>query len=138
MRERQDGLDSNVQNGDREHDLGDLKNAVDMFRNSAHAVAERPELFWKRQRAVISERLHDEVPAIRPRLTIAWSTAALAMLLCLFFFMQPIKAPTPDLPAGADQTLLIEVEKALSREYPEALMPAALTTQEPERPHGMQ
>ena len=105
--------------------FSDLKEGLERFRNSVHMKAERPEFFWKRQHTAITKRLHEPVRSARPRMTLAWTSAGLAVLLCLFFFVQPSKAPTPDLPAGADQSLLIEVEKALHRECPEALMPAA-------------
>jgi hypothetical protein len=113
----------------------DLKEGLEMFRSSVRTAAERPEFFWKKQHAAITKRLHEPIPPTRPRITLAWASAGLAVLLCLFFFVQPSKAPTPDLPAGADQTLLIEVEKALNRECPEALMPAAPLDRETDSAH---
>ncbi len=59
-----------------------------------------------------------------------WAPAAIAILLCLFLFVEKSKAPTPDFAAGSDQMLLIEVERALHRDYPEALAPAALIARE--------
>ncbi len=129
MQDRQDS------SGSRQHPMDaealeqkemDLESALAMFRSSTRTAAERPEWFWKKQHAVIMDRLYEPIPTRRPGRALAWSTAALAVLFCLFFLVQPSKAPAPDLPAGADQTLLIEVERELSKEYPEALMPAAL------------
>lgn len=94
------------------------------FRKSVHASAERPAFFWTRQRASIMARIKPARPA-RQRLKPLLVPVALAVFLCLFFFAKSSKAPTPDMPAGADHILLIEVERALSRPYPDAFAPAA-------------
>jgi hypothetical protein len=133
MRDRQENLNSDPHLKDLEGQHRsplDLREGLDLFRSSVRAAAERPEFFWKKQQAAITKRLQEPIPATRPRRTLAWASAGLAVLLCLFFFVQPSKAPTPDLPAGADQALLIEVEKALARECPEALMPVAPVSRE--------
>jgi hypothetical protein len=138
MRNRQGNIDSHPLLEDLEDpnwSPSDLREGLETFRSSVRAAAERPEFFWKRQHFAIMKRLYEPVPPTQPRRTLAWASAGLAVLLCLFFFVQPRKAPTPDLPAGADQTLLIEVEKALNRECPEALMPAAPLDRETDSTH---
>jgi hypothetical protein len=53
------------------------------------------------------------------------------VILCLFFFAENSKAPPkPDLAAGSDEILLINVERALNQEYPDALAPAAFILEE--------
>ena len=70
-------------------------------------------------------------PATSPKYrALFWAPAALVLFLCLFLFVESSKAPPPDLPAGSDQILLIEVERALDRNCPEALAPAALFNEE--------
>ena len=141
MRDRKEKADPHphlADLGDAERSPLGLKEGLEMFRSSVRMAADRPEFFWKKQHAAIAKRLHEPVPQTRPRMTLAWASAGLAVLLCLFFFVQPSKAPTPDLPAGADQTLLIEVEKALGRECPEALMPAAPLSRETDSVHETQ
>jgi hypothetical protein len=125
MRERQTGKILTRKNADPEQNLGDVREALEIFRNAVHAAAERPDFFWKKQHTAIMSRLNESGPGINSRPKFLWVSAAAAVLLCLFFFAQTSKAPTPDLPAGSDQNLLVEIERALSQEYPEALAPAA-------------
>ena len=55
-----------------------------------------------------------------------WASLAIGLILCLLLFVVNSKAPTPDFAAGSDQKLLVEIERALSRQYPEAFDPATL------------
>ncbi len=116
---------------DSEEDLSELKESLKEFRSSVLAAAERPAFFWKAQQNAIKTRMH-EPPGMRRRILL-WAPAALAILMCLFFFVENSKAPTPDLAAGADQNLLIDVERALNQDCPDALAPAALLGNEIER-----
>jgi hypothetical protein len=133
MQKRQDSVDSApcpTSAKAPKQGLEDMGSVLKIFRNSARTAAERPDLFWKKQRETILRQLSEPDSVRWPRRVLAWSTVVLAVLFCLFFFAQPSKAPTPDLPGGADQNLLIEVEKELRRECPEALMPAAVPREE--------
>ena len=78
-------------------------------------------------------KLQRPVPALKRRPALLWTPAAIMVVLCLFFFVQSGKAPTPDFATGYDQKLLIEVEQALKQESPWALAPAALITEEIEQ-----
>jgi hypothetical protein len=111
---------------DPERNLRELKKDIQMLRESVHAAAEKPEFFWKRQHNAIMASLNKPVPSAKYRPALLWVPAALVFILCLFFFVENSKAPTPDLAAGSDQELLIEIERALSRHYPEALAPVAV------------
>jgi hypothetical protein len=113
-----------------ESQFDELKEDLRIFSESIRADAERPETFWTSQRAGIAARIRKPALLSGLRPALLWAPAAIAILLCLFFFVEKSKTPTPDLAAGADQNLLIEVEQALDRNYPEALAPAALITWE--------
>ena len=110
-----------------------LKNDLQAFRDSIRAAAEKPDEFWSKQRAGILGKLEGPVSVPGRKPALLWVPAAIVILLSLFFFVEKSKAPTPDFAAGSDQILLIEVERALIRECPEALAPAALITREIER-----
>jgi hypothetical protein len=101
--------------------------AVASLRAETRAAAERPELFWQRQRADILARL--DAPAAFPR-PLAWVSAAallaLAVLLSLPGSSPVAVAPPPD----PDRQLMLEVQQTLEREVPDALAPASLLTQE--------
>ena len=111
---------------DPERDLEDMKKDIQRLRESVHAEAEKPEFFWKRQHNAIMASLNKPFPAAKCRPALLWAPAALALILCLLFFVENSKAPTPDLAAGSDQELLIGIERALSRDYPEAFAPVAV------------
>jgi hypothetical protein len=132
------GKDSNIlvmpQSGNEEPDrnMSELHEVIRKFRDTVRLEAERPDFFWVRQRNLIMERLHGP-RSPKHRRTLLWVPAAVAVVLCLFFFAENSKAPTPDLAAGYDQDLLVEVERALSRNYPDALAPALLLIPEIEQ-----
>ncbi len=109
-----------------DENLGDLKEVLGIFRDSVRQMAERPDFFWRRQHNTIMVRLNQPAAKLHSHPTLFWAPAALVLMLCLFFFVQNSKAPTPDLAAGSDQMLLINVERALSRDCPEALSAAGL------------
>lgn len=110
-----------------------LKSNLRIFRKNLWEAAEQPDAFWIRQRAGIMAKLQRPVPALKRRPALLWTPAAIMVGLCLFFFVQSGKAPTPDLATGYDQKLLIEVEQALKQESSWALAPAALITEEIEQ-----
>ena len=135
MREGQNGGNPRLDDSDQgysERELGDLKDTLRMYRDSVRTAAERPDFFWKRQHNTIMANLKKPVSAgYRPAML--WLPAAVVLFLCLFFFVENSKAPTPDLAAGSDQNLLIDVERALNQDYPDALAPAALLGKEIEQ-----
>ena len=125
------GKDKNLQSdGEKlKQNMDQLEGVLHKFRDSARLEAERPDFYWARQRSVVMERLNRPESQKRRR-ALLWAPAAVAVLLCLFFFTKHSKAPTPDLAAGHDQDLLVEVERALNRNHPYALAPALLVIQE--------
>ncbi len=118
---------------DPEQNLGALQDTLRIFRDSLHAAAERPDFFWKIQHKTIMARLGEPAPPARYRSGFLWVPVAAVVLLCLFFLVENSKAPTPDIAAGSDQNLLIEVERALNQDCPDALAPAAILSQEIEK-----
>jgi hypothetical protein len=111
---------------DPEQNLGELKKGIQILRNSVYAAAERPDFFWKRQHNAIMARLRKPVHAAKYRRALLWVPGVMAFIICLFFFVENSKAPTPDFAAGSDQELLMAIEHALNHDYPEALAPAAV------------
>jgi hypothetical protein len=132
MRERQNRNKSDSSgNLDPERDLGDLKESLQAYRDSVCAASERPDHYWKRRHAEILQALNRPESVRRYRTALAWAPAALMVMLCLFFFAENSKAPPkPDLAAGSDEILLINVERALNQDYPDALAPAAFIIEE--------
>ena len=114
-----------------ERSIEELEGVLQKFRDSLRAEADRPDFFWVRQRNAIMESLH-KPKSPKHRRILLWVPAAAAVLLCLLFFAEISKAPTPDLAAGYDQDLLVEVERALNRSHPNALTPALLIIEEME------
>ncbi len=113
-------------NGSEEPEYEELKNDLRIFRDSLRGAVEKTDTFWAKQRAGIMEKLQSSVPVSARRPALLWAPALVVVVLCLFLFVEKSKAPTPDIAAGSDQTLLVDVERALERRYPEALAPAAL------------
>ena len=107
-----------------------FKDSVRIFRASFRASAERPDTYWARQRAVISEGLRHPAHKSKWQPALLWAPASIVVLICLFLFTGKNKLPAPDFAVGADQNLLVDVEQALYRDYPEALAPAATLVQE--------
>jgi hypothetical protein len=111
---------------DPEQNLGVLESEIEILRGALHKSAERPDLFWKRQHNAIMASLKGPVSATKGRSALVWAPVALGVILCILFFVESSKAPTPDFAAGSDQDLLIGIERALSRDYPEAFDPAVI------------
>jgi hypothetical protein len=136
MREKQNGdipKVNDLRHDDPQQGTADLDKALRSFRDSIRASAEKPDFFWRRQHNSILARLNRPSSRTKYRKLI-WVPAALGLLLCLFFFVENSKAPTPDIAAGSDQNLLIDVERALDQDCPDALAPAALLVFESGKP----
>jgi len=104
-----------------ESECSDLQDVLKTFRETHYAAAERPVFNWKSLHASIMNKLEAPVSLFKFRRSLLWIPAAAAFLFCLIFFLPDRRTPVPDIAAGYDQYLLIEVERALSRDYPAAL-----------------
>lgn len=109
---------------------GEFQASLRAFKDSLDGAAEKPEAFWAHQRAAISERLRRSVPSSKLKPVLVWASASIIVLVCLITFSGKSKLPAPDFAVGADQNLLVDVERALYRDYPEALAPAAALVKE--------
>ncbi len=107
-----------------------MTDMLEAFRDSARSAAERPDAFWETQRSAVSAALRKSRTTAWRRPALVWVPVAAVVMLCLFLFVENGKAPTPDFAAGSDQDLLIDVQRAVDREYPSAFDPASLITQE--------
>ena len=107
-----------------------FKEGIQALRDSLRAAAEKPNAFWTRQSAAISQSLRHPAPASWLRPALLWAPASIIVLACLLLFNGKSELPAPDFAVGADQTLLVDVERALYRDCPEALAPAATLVQE--------
>lgn len=136
MRERQIGNNSRLHTCDHgapEQDAGDLQGILQIYRDACHAAAEKPASFWNKQHSTILSKLQKPGSTSWDKPALLWVPTSVVVLLCLFLFVENSKAPTPDFAAGADQDLLVAVERALNRNYPDALAPAALLSREVDR-----
>jgi hypothetical protein len=114
---------------EEDRNLEGLQDALLAFRSSVLAEAERPNAFWAKQGAGITERLRKPLQA-KKQPVLVWIPAAIITLLCVSLFLVKPNPPAVAFAGGADQQLLVEVERALSRKYPDALAPAAILSQE--------
>jgi hypothetical protein len=122
----QDGQIDNDFDANPGHNLSEMKEALDAFRKSVHAAAVKPEIFWERQHAAIVSKIQNSTSEATSWIRWIWIPVAPALLLCILFLGVPRKEPKTDLPAGADQILLVEIENALHQESPEAIVPVTL------------
>jgi hypothetical protein len=107
-----------------------FKDGIRALHDSLHKAAERPDAFWTRQRAAISESLRQPAQASKLKPILRWAPTSIIVLMCLLLFTGKSQLPAPDFSVGADQNLLVDVERALYRDYPEALAPVATLVQE--------
>lgn len=113
-----------------------FETAVAEFRSEALAAAERPEGFWNAQRASILSKAAARRPPPRAawRVALVWTVTVAFIVIGIGIVLdRPQAAPAPDLAAGYDQELLIDVERSLNQEVPEPLDAAFLLTAEMER-----
>jgi uncharacterized membrane protein YdfJ with MMPL/SSD domain len=102
----------------------------------ARASTDRPEEYWQRQRSNVWSRLSssESAPAsklVRRSPVLAWSTvAALALLAGLMLDQASFVPPPHKAQADPDHELLVAVERALQKDGPAALEPAALLADE--------
>jgi hypothetical protein len=102
----------------------------------AHAgifeAADRPEPFWRKQRAAISARLANRVfPAFWKRLV--WVAATMVLILVsttLLSRRNVTSLPPQPATSDTDDALMLSVQQSIGSDLPQALRPAALLAQE--------
>lgn len=105
--------------------LEQLRAATAALGASARTQAEKPDAFWTRQRAAAAARISGH--AVRP---LAWTAALAAAVLAAMLLQEPRPVVPAQPSLDPDQALLVSVERAVNRQVPQALAPAALLTQE--------
>jgi hypothetical protein len=108
-------------------EIHELHYLLASFRDTVVTAGERDASFWARQRMGVEERLHPTKHS-----PLRWAANALALLVLLGAFLL-LRAPRP-VPRATndvnDDLLLEQVQSDLERDYPVALAPAALITNE--------
>jgi hypothetical protein len=112
----------------------EFRSTLDRLRDSLHSAAERPDAFWARQHSAIMGKIEgtSKKPATGRQPVWALLVAGVILLLCLTQFPERDETYVLSFAAGDDQELLLEVERALNRPYPEALAPARHLSREME------
>jgi hypothetical protein len=112
---------------DEERDVQSLFAGVPQ---SLRSATERPGWFWQKQLSAVRVRVAASQHLLF-RTDVAWSAAAVALLLLAFSL--PKNGPSAKPVQGqtdSDQELLVAVEQAVETEGPESLEPAALLADE--------
>lgn len=98
------------------------------FHDSVHALAQRDNSFWRRQRLAIWERLSARFWF--PSGSWVWATVMLVVLVAALLLVRTSRIPRYGTAEASDEVLLQGVQGDLSREFPEALAPAVLIAEE--------
>ncbi len=103
--------------------------ALREWRAAALAATQIPESFWTAQRKRILDRAGRHASSWRPALP--WAVAAAVVTIIIGVWLEePRSIPAPDIAAGYDQDLLMDVERLTNVEVPLALDPAMLIADE--------
>ena len=105
-----------------------LRAGIQLGRKQIQAAAQRDEAFWTRQRWQIREGMTRRRSALLLR---RMALLATAVVLCAWLLLN--RSPQPAAPAGndeADSILLQQVQSEVAQDYPSALAPAVLLSQE--------
>ncbi len=131
-RETADEIRCEVEPADAESSAdAEFDTVVAEFRSAVLLAAERPEGFWNLQRASILSKAAGRPPRPAWRVALVWAaTVAFVVIGIGIVLDRPQAAPAPDIAAGYDQELLIDVERSLNQEVPEPLDAAFLLTAE--------
>jgi hypothetical protein len=121
----------NEKESDQETTLTPEDAGIVALAESLREAGERPDGFWRMQRAAIQERIQGSEQRASLRLAWAGSVALVAVAVGLL-----TQTPAPASAAAnydPDHDLLVGVEQAVRRPVPQALEPAQLLAQELER-----
>jgi hypothetical protein len=110
----------------------ELTSALLLYRNALDQASSQTDFYWADQRKQVLEKMENPRKHFQIRLAQFAVAAAAMVFLCLFFFFRKDALPIPDFAGGADQQLLVEVERALQQPYPNALAPAGILKDEME------
>ncbi len=104
--------------------------ALREWRATALAATQLPDSFWAAQRKRVLDRAGRHASSSwRPALP--WAVAAAVVTIIIGVWLEePRGIPAPDIAAGYDQDLLIDVERLTNVEVPLALDPTMLIAEE--------
>jgi hypothetical protein len=125
-----DGSAVAVSDGDLDAECSERQDVLSLFRSCRQEAADRPAFFWKTQHNAVMKRIDKPAFSLKFRRPLLWGCAAAAVLLCLVLFTAGPEVPVPDIAAGYDHDLLLEVERAIDRDCPVALEPVDLLARE--------
>jgi len=109
-------------------DREELETGIGQYRQWVGSETERPDAFWIRQQSSITRAI-DRRSSARPRLI--WALASIACLAIVATALIIERAPqAPVVAMDPDHELLLDIERALRRDVPEALAPAELLIEE--------
>ncbi len=97
--------------------------AVNALAAEGRREAERPEEFWRAQRAAIRERL-EEQERMGAQPLMRWAAALATLTLCAVLLPQPVAPPVISAERDPDHELLLGVERTMRRSVPRSLQAA--------------
>lgn len=126
-------MPDSIHEKETETECNDLQDVLKSFRDAHHAAAERSAFYWKSRHGAILKKIQTPVSSTKSRHPLLWAPAAATLLFCLIFFLIDKNPLVPEIAAGYDQELLLDVERALNRNCPAALEPLDILAGEMER-----
>jgi hypothetical protein len=124
----------------------DMKNTLNVWRESLEKEAERPDWFWARQRALLSSQVQQ--PKAKRMPALAWAgiaaPVALGVALAVPGDKQSVEVATDETPQVGqvrevpmtDPELMRQLEQTMNSRVPEALQPANALAQEMEQSYS--
>jgi hypothetical protein len=97
----------------------------------AQTASQRPDEFWQEQRAKVWSRVAQTERSVAQRFPVlTWAAVATMIAIAILMLHRGPTAETRQARVDPDHELLIEIERAVQSDGPEALEPAALLAQE--------
>jgi hypothetical protein len=97
----------------------------------AQTASQRPDEFWQEQRTKVWSRVAQTERSVAQRFPVlTWAAVATMIAIAILMLHRGPTAETRQARVDPDHELLIEIERAVQSDGPEALEPAALLAQE--------
>jgi len=121
----------NEKESDQETTLTQEDASIAALAESLREAGDRPDGFWRMQRAAIQERIQGSEQ--RASLRLAWAGSVALVAIAVGLLTQTPAPASAVANYDPDHDLLVGVEQAVRRPIPQALEPAQLLAQELER-----